>query len=311
MRPANIGPLCPVPSYRSFQRVGMDILGPFKKSGMGNTNIIVLIDYFTKFAETKAVPNANAQAVADFFVHQIALRHVASEYLMTDFAKWYVNKLMKAVCGLLETNFQVSSPYHPQTNGQVEKLNRTLTDMLSMYSDTEHLHWAEPLPYVTYAYNSARQEATQYSPYFLVHGKETCMPLDVSLGAEPNSEEWVSHQTPGILHKELIKARKWVAERLPAKTHVSLVKPFKMRLRSEEQEEQEEEQAERSGANTQDSVDDNGRPLVTTPASEEGDPHGELTEMGNGDAEGQRELYTPIPPAPPLELSKDSESLSE
>jgi len=209
------GRLQPMCATKPFQQIGMDILGPFKRSNAGNTNVIVAIDYFTKFAETKAIASADAQTIADFFVHQIILRHGAPEKLITDMGRCFVNRLLKTICRLMETNFETSSPYHPQTNGQVERLNRTLTDMLSMYVDHGHAHWDEPLPYVTFAYNTAVQESTQHSPYYLVHGREPRLPLDVSLGVEPNEADWAKHQTPGVLHRELSAARDWVKKHLP------------------------------------------------------------------------------------------------
>ena len=213
--PPRIGRLIPIMASKPFERIGMDVLGPFKKSAAGNTNILVAIDYFTKYAETKAVPNADAQTVADFFVEQILLRHGAPEYLLTDMGRCFTNQLMRSVCAALETNYKVSSPYHPQTNGQVERLNRTLADMLSMYVDQEHTWWDESLPYITFAYNTARQESTQHTPYFLTHGREPRLPLDIQLGVDPNSENWESHGTSGKLHKQLHEALEWVKKHLP------------------------------------------------------------------------------------------------
>ena len=69
---------------RPFQRVGIDLLGPFPLSGKGNRQIIVAVDSLTKWAEVKAMPTRTAIDVAYFFVEQVYLRHGAPEQLITD-----------------------------------------------------------------------------------------------------------------------------------------------------------------------------------------------------------------------------------
>ncbi|UYV67679.1 hypothetical protein LAZ67_5001557 [Cordylochernes scorpioides] len=72
-----------------------------------------------------------------------------------------------------------TTAYHPQTNGLTERLNKTIADMLSMYVDVNHKDWDRILPFVTFAYNTAKQESTGFTPFFLVHGREAETPLDV------------------------------------------------------------------------------------------------------------------------------------
>ncbi|UYV77696.1 K02A2.6-like, partial [Cordylochernes scorpioides] len=77
----------------------------------------------------------------------------------------------------------------------LERLNKTLTDMISMYVDVDQKNWDSILPYVTFAYNTARQETTGYSPFFLVHGREVETPLDSILPYQPagTAEDYVGH----------------------------------------------------------------------------------------------------------------------
>lgn len=71
--------------------------------------------------------------------------------------------------------------YHPQTKGLVERLNRTLTYMISMYVDVEHHRWDEILHCETFAYNTATQEMTRLIPFQLVFGRQVPTPLDTML----------------------------------------------------------------------------------------------------------------------------------
>ncbi|UYV72258.1 hypothetical protein LAZ67_9002369 [Cordylochernes scorpioides] len=90
-------------------------------------------------------------------------------------------------------SFRPRRQYLPQ-NDQ-ERLNKTLTDMISMYVDVDQKNWDNILPYVTFAYNTARQETTGYSPFFLVHGREVETPLDSILPYQPagTAEDYVGH----------------------------------------------------------------------------------------------------------------------
>ena len=82
---------------RPFQKVGIDLLGPFPLSKMGNNNIIVAVDYLTKWVELKALPNGKAEQVAEFFVNNIFLRHGAPEEIITDRGKCLVADLTKEI----------------------------------------------------------------------------------------------------------------------------------------------------------------------------------------------------------------------
>ena len=116
-----------------FERVGIDILGPFPRFVGGNKHIVVAVDYLTKWAETKSIPACTASEVAAFFVHQVILRHGAPANVTSDRGTCFMAQVMQEIFQALETNHRPTTAYHPQSNGLVERLNHTLADMLSMY----------------------------------------------------------------------------------------------------------------------------------------------------------------------------------
>ncbi|GBM55860.1 hypothetical protein AVEN_2560-1 [Araneus ventricosus] len=79
------------------------------------------------------------------------------------------------------TSDLLTTAYHSQTNGLAERFNKTLADILSMYVDVEQRNWDTILPFVNFAYNSAKQNTTGISPFFPVHGRDIETPLDVIL----------------------------------------------------------------------------------------------------------------------------------
>ncbi|GFU89288.1 transposon Ty3-I Gag-Pol polyprotein [Trichonephila clavipes] len=82
---------------------------------------------------------------------------------------------------LCNIDHRFTTAYHPQTNGLTERFNKTLADMLSMYVDVEQKNWDEILPFVTFAYNTAKQETTGFTPFYLLHGREAETTLDTML----------------------------------------------------------------------------------------------------------------------------------
>ncbi|UYV84440.1 hypothetical protein LAZ67_X002171, partial [Cordylochernes scorpioides] len=173
------GKLQPIPpASRPFERIGIDLLGRIPKSINGNRWIVVCTDYYSRHVETAALPRGTATEIADSFLKRIELRHGAPKILISDRGSSFLSKLLTQVLKICNTIHKKTTSYHPQTNGQTERMNRTLTDMISMYIDEKHQNWDEILPFVTFAYNSSVQETTGYSPYFLIHGREPLTFLD-------------------------------------------------------------------------------------------------------------------------------------
>ncbi|UYV63435.1 hypothetical protein LAZ67_2004061 [Cordylochernes scorpioides] len=190
------GQLMPIPPADfPFQKIGMDLLGRFPVTNRGNKWIIVCTEYMTRFATTKAIPDAGAMEIAKFIVEEIILRHGAPQQIITDRGTNFMSQIIKQINNLSGINHLKTTAYHPQTNGLTERLNKTLTDMLSMYVDVEQKNWDEVLPFVTFAYNTAKQETTGFSPFFLVHGREAETTLDSLLPYHDNDDvgDYVQH----------------------------------------------------------------------------------------------------------------------
>ncbi|UYV73167.1 K02A2.6-like, partial [Cordylochernes scorpioides] len=191
-RPA--GQLVSIPPVeKPFYKVGVDLLGRFPVSKDGNRWIIVCTDYMTRYAITKAIPDGGAIETAKFLVDDVILKHGAPREMITYRGRNFISQVIKeinALCGIVH---RFTTAYHPQTNGLTERFNKTLGDMLSMYTGVEQKDWDQVLPYVTFAYNTAKQEATGYTPFFLVHACEAEPYIDAVLPYLPDeiSDDYV------------------------------------------------------------------------------------------------------------------------
>ncbi|UYV63848.1 hypothetical protein LAZ67_2005815, partial [Cordylochernes scorpioides] len=197
------GLLQPIPPANfPFERIGIDFVGPLPSTKNRKKWIIVLTDYYTRYAETKAISKATVKEVSKFLVEDIFLRHGAPQYLISDRGSQFTSNLMKEVMKTCKIKHCFTTSYHPQTNGLTERLNRTLINMLSMYVNTDQKNWDEILPFITHAYNTTIQETTGYSPFFLMFGREPTSLLDdrnISVDIDKDDyDEYIKHHLDKI-----------------------------------------------------------------------------------------------------------------
>ena len=146
-------PLSPIPVNGPFDRVGVDLI-QFPRSNSGNQYAVVFVDYLTKWPEVFAVPDQSAATIAQLLVEEIVSRHGVPAEILSDRGRSFLCALMKEVEMLLGFHKVNTSAYHPQTDGLVERYNRTLTSMLSKTVQEGGRDWDKRLPYVLFAYRA-------------------------------------------------------------------------------------------------------------------------------------------------------------
>jgi hypothetical protein len=176
-RPEKKEPLHPIKVGQPFERIGIDIVGPLPETGNKNKYIVVAMDYFTKWPEAKALSNATAENVAKFIYEDIICRHGVPKILLSDQGSHFKNKTITELCERFQINHRFSSPYHPQTNGLVERFNKTLCTTLAKMEDT--LNWDKYIPSALFAYRTTIHSTTRYTPFYLTYGRNSVTPLDI------------------------------------------------------------------------------------------------------------------------------------
>ena len=173
------------PAGHPNQRIGIDFLGPVRRTDSGNAYIIVISDYFTKWTETFAVADMRASTVADILVNQYISRFGLVREIISDQGKQFESELFRELCTRLVIDKKRCSPGHPQNNGLVERFNKTLLDMLAKYVDSNQRNWDKYLPLVMLAYRSSVHDSTGFSPALLTFGREIELPCDLLYGCGP------------------------------------------------------------------------------------------------------------------------------
>ena len=162
-----------------MQRIAMDILGPLPETERGNRYILVIGDYFTRWKEAFAMKDMEAVSVAKCLVNEVICRFGVPDSLHTDQGKNFESALVKEICQLLGIRKTRTTPYHPQSDGLVERFNRTLLNMLSIaVMDDEH-SWDLHLPTILLAYRTSIHETTGVTPFELMFGRQARVPDDV------------------------------------------------------------------------------------------------------------------------------------
>ena len=141
----------------------------------------VVTDKLTKSAHFIKCKGSTITAVdaARMYFDHVYRYHGLPDVLVSDRDVRFVSGFWKELFRLCDTKFNMSTAHHAQTDGQTERLNRTLEDMLRNFLNFRMNNWTTLLPTLEFAYNSAKQESTGHSPFYLNCGYEPRTVLDV------------------------------------------------------------------------------------------------------------------------------------
>ena len=161
--------LVPMPIIeKPIQRIAMDIVGPLPKSSRGNRFILVICDYATRYPEAVAMPSVEATRVAQELIKLFAQVGIPEE-ILTDQGTNFMSELLQDLYSALQIKRLRTSPYHPQTDGLVERFNSTLKGTLRKFVSSNQKDWDVYLPYVLFAYREAPRNLPGSPPssYFM------------------------------------------------------------------------------------------------------------------------------------------------
>ena len=141
-------------------------------------NVMVMQDHFSKYVVAYVVKDQMARTAAEMLRNGYFGLFGAPAYLVSDQGKAFTGHLISNLCELYGVQKLRTSPYHAQTNGQVERMNQTIIRMIGKLEQDKKARWSEHLPEMLAAYNGTRSAVTGYSPYFLLFGRKSRMSVD-------------------------------------------------------------------------------------------------------------------------------------
>ena len=164
-----------------WDRVAMDLLDMLVANTRGNRYVLIMVDCFSRWTEACPLPDKTAQSVADAFFSQIVCRFGMPIVIYSDQGREFENRIMQELCILCGSHKTRTTPYHPESDGLVERFNRTLFMLLAMFASKNREDWDDLLPAVMMAYRSSAHESTGFSPFRLMFGEECTLPMDIGL----------------------------------------------------------------------------------------------------------------------------------
>jgi len=167
IKPTNKKQKAPMKMYgvgEAMERVAVDILGPLPTSRKGNRFIIVIADYFTKWVEAYPVPNHTAEMVAETIATNFFTRFGLPVTIHSDQGRDFESKLFQQMCELLGIEKTRTTPWNPQSDGTVERMNRTLETMLREKVSENQLDWDDHVAISCAAYRAVPHEAMRKTP---------------------------------------------------------------------------------------------------------------------------------------------------
>ncbi|GJW20148.1 reverse transcriptase domain-containing protein [Tanacetum coccineum] len=160
-----------------FDLWGIDFMGPFPSS-RGNKYILVAVDYLSKWVEAKALPTNDARVVVKF-LKSLFSRFGAPRAIISDRGTHFCNDKFDKVMSKYGVTHRLSTPYHPQTSGQVEVTNRGLKRILERTVGENRTSWSDKLDDALWAFRTAYKTPIGCTPYKLVYGKACHLPVEL------------------------------------------------------------------------------------------------------------------------------------
>jgi hypothetical protein len=170
--PAGLLQPLPVPENR-WEDITMDYIVQLPATPRGYDAILVVVDRMTKCAHfIPTTTNVTAAGTARLFVDNIFRLHGLPKSIVHDRDPRFVGKFWRSLFDLLGVKLRPSTAFHPQTDGQTERTNRTLEQMLRNYVSYKQDDWDQYLSLVEFAYNSAEQASIGMSPFYCDLGRQ-------------------------------------------------------------------------------------------------------------------------------------------
>lgn len=177
------GKLMPLPVPDSnWETVSMDFVTNLPPTTGGNDCIMVIVDKLSKMVHlTACTTNITAVECAKLFVTSIVRYHGVPKSIISDRDPRFTSKFWSSLFQLLGTSLKMSSSYHPETDGQTERTNRIIHEMVRNYVNYQQNNWDDILVSCEIAYNNSVQASTGYTPYYLNYGAHPHFPVSLSL----------------------------------------------------------------------------------------------------------------------------------
>jgi transposase InsO family protein len=166
-----------VPEWK-WEEIAMDFIVGLPRTQSGYDSIWVIVDRLTKVAHFIPIKTTYSRLqLTELYMSRIICLHGVSKKIMSDRGTQFTSKFWERLHETLDTQLRFSSAVHPQTNGQTERVNQMLEDMLRACTLQYERSWDKSLPYTECSYNNSYQESLKMAPFKILYGRRCRTPL--------------------------------------------------------------------------------------------------------------------------------------
>ncbi|GKB71364.1 reverse transcriptase domain-containing protein [Tanacetum coccineum] len=215
-----------------FYKWGIDIAGPFPE-GPGKVKfLIVAMDYFTKWIEAKAMATITGNQVKKFVWDNIVCRFGHPGEIVSDNGKQFSDKPFKDWCEKLNITQCFASVKHPQSNGLMERANRSLGEGIKARLGERNKNWIEELPHVLWAHRTMIKSSHGDTPFSLTYGTEAIIPAEIEMPTYRTTVVDIVHNNEELrLNLDLLEERRERAAIREARAKLKMTKYYNVRVR--------------------------------------------------------------------------------
>ena len=201
------GLLAPLPiPGRPWESIGMDFITHLPRTKAGYTALYVVVDRLTKLVHmAPTTDTATAADVAQLFLDIVFRNHGLPRSIVSDRDVKFTSSFWTAFCEQVGIKLKMSSAYHPETDGQTERINRIIVDMMRHYISPTQDDWDEHLTAIEFAINNAYQQSIGTTPFRITYGQNPLTPVSLRI---PKVENPIALQVNETLQERLQRAKK-------------------------------------------------------------------------------------------------------
>jgi hypothetical protein len=175
--PAGLLQPLPIPEWK-WDVVTMDFITGLPRTSKQHDSIMVVVDKLTKAAHFIPLKTTHRAAdVADIFLKEVACLHGIPKTIVSDRDPKFTSNFWKGLFKGFGTNLNFSTTYHPESDGQTERVNRVIEDILRMYVMDKPSRWEDYLHLVEFAYNNGYHTSLKMSPFEALYGRKCNTPV--------------------------------------------------------------------------------------------------------------------------------------
>jgi len=209
-----------IPDTR-WETVTMDLITQLPRTKRGNTAVVVFVDKLSKMVHYAATrTEVTAPELAEIFLDTVVKHHGIPKSIVSDRDSRFTSKFWQCLFEALGTRLRMSTAHHPQTDGQTERANRVLEDVIRNYVNKHHKDWDRYLVAAEIAVNSSVQASTNFTPYYLNYGMNPAFNLDFAV---PTISNETAAQVLAKLQQDLETARSNLIDARDRQTHYANV----------------------------------------------------------------------------------------